>query len=403
MEHVEAHTMRLLETIRAGEMKSAAVHFQSGDVLYGRLRPYLNKVFRPTFEGLCSAEFIVLPTSPEFEARYLQFFLNSTPFVSFASHLNTGDRPRIDFEQIGDFPVPLAPLAEQRRIVAAIEEHLSRLDASVAGLERVEALILPYRTAVLKAAYDGELATSSGSRHQRAMQPLGELLDGIQAGKSFKCEERPPADGEVGVVKVSAVTWGEFDEVESKTVGDPIQVDPRYFINQRDLLFSRANTVQLVGACVLVKSQPRALMLSDKILRLVPKPGVSPQWLLICLRSPQGRAAIEQLCTGNQDSMRNIGQDRIRRIPISVGLPSATQELIQEVERRFSVVDAAERSVKDGLAHAARLRQAILKRAFEGRLVPQDPHDEPASVLLERIRASRAAAKTPPKRAQRRA
>ena len=72
MEHVEAHSMRLLGTVQARTMKSSAVHFQAGDVLYGRLRPYLNKVYRPDFEGLCSAEFIVLPSSDQVDARYLQ-------------------------------------------------------------------------------------------------------------------------------------------------------------------------------------------------------------------------------------------------------------------------------------------------------------------------------------------
>ena len=81
-------------------MKSAAVHFKSGDVLYGRLRPYLNKVYRPNFEGLCSAEFIVFPEGARVHGSYLQYFLNSASFTNFASHLNAGDRPRVDFEQM---------------------------------------------------------------------------------------------------------------------------------------------------------------------------------------------------------------------------------------------------------------------------------------------------------------
>ena len=85
MEHVEAHTMKLLGTVPAGSMKSSAVHFKPGDVLYGRLRPYLNKVFRPSFEGLCSAEFIVLPENERIDGSYLQYFLNSSAFVRFAA------------------------------------------------------------------------------------------------------------------------------------------------------------------------------------------------------------------------------------------------------------------------------------------------------------------------------
>src|SRR6266436_5041142 len=118
MENIEAQSMRLLGTMPASLLKSSAVHFQPGDVLYGRLRPYLNKVFRPDFEGLCSAEFIVFPETAWLDSKYLQYLLNSSEFVAFASHLNAGDRPRVDFDQIGDFPFPLAPFAEQKRIVA---------------------------------------------------------------------------------------------------------------------------------------------------------------------------------------------------------------------------------------------------------------------------------------------
>ena len=87
MEHVEAHTMRLLGTVPAGEMRSTAEYFEPGDVLYGRLRPYLNKVLCPDFEGLGSAEFIVFRQAPHMESKYLQYFLNSWDFVSFVSHL----------------------------------------------------------------------------------------------------------------------------------------------------------------------------------------------------------------------------------------------------------------------------------------------------------------------------
>src|SRR5207248_1576969 len=123
MEHIEAHSMRLLGTVPSETMKSGAVHFFAGDVLYGRLRPYLNKVFCPDFEGLCSAEFIVFAESEFLNSKYLQYFLNSIAFVSFASHLNEGDRPRVDFSQISPYKFPLPPLPEQHRIVAEIEKQ----------------------------------------------------------------------------------------------------------------------------------------------------------------------------------------------------------------------------------------------------------------------------------------
>lgn len=129
-------------------------------------------------------------------------------------------------------------------------------------------------------------------------------------------------------------------------------------------------------------------MLSDKILRLRFH-GLIPRWALIVLRSAHGRAEIERLATGNQESMRNIGQDRIRSIRIPLPGSEEQQSIVEEVERRVAAANRIAMDLDIQLARAARLGQAVLKRAFEGRLVPQDPNDEPASVLLDRIRAGR--------------
>ncbi len=168
MENVEAHTMKLLGTVPARTMKSSAVHFQPDDVLYGRLRPYLNKVYRPDFEGLCSAEFIVFPKSEGVSSRYLQYFLNSSSFVSYATHLNAGDRPRVDFEQLSTYPFPVAPYEEQQRIVAEIEKQFSRLDEAVASLKRTTANLKRYKAAVLKAAVEGKLTEDWRKQHPDA-------------------------------------------------------------------------------------------------------------------------------------------------------------------------------------------------------------------------------------------
>jgi len=100
-----------------------------------------------------------------------------------------------------------------------------------------------------------------------AWTPLSDLLTTIETGKSFKCDERPPAPDEVGVVKVSAVSWGEYREQESKTCMDAERVNPALLVQRGDFLFSRANTIKLVGACVIAKKVCLRVMLSDKILR----------------------------------------------------------------------------------------------------------------------------------------
>ena len=90
LEYIEAHTMRLLAVGLTADVKSSGSYFSQGDVLYGRLRPYLNKVYMPDFSGLASGEFIVFPSQPNLNNAYLKYFLNQWEFVSFVTRSNSG-------------------------------------------------------------------------------------------------------------------------------------------------------------------------------------------------------------------------------------------------------------------------------------------------------------------------
>ena len=191
LEHIEAHTMRLLDTANTRDVKSSGSYFAKGDVIYGRLRPYLNKVYMPDSLGLASGEFIVFPSQPNLDNAYLKYFLNQWEFVSSVTRLNTGDRPRVDFSQFADFPFPLPPLPEQHRIVAEIEKQLTRLDASVAALKRVQANLKRYRASVLNAACEGRLVSTEADLARaegRDYEPAGRLLERILAERRARWE-----------------------------------------------------------------------------------------------------------------------------------------------------------------------------------------------------------------------
>ena len=93
------------------------------------------------------------------------------------------------------------------------------------------------------------------------------------------------------------------------------------------------------------------------------------------------------MATGTSDSMRNVSQDKIKSIVLPFPPLAEQRWVVEGASERLSQIDAAEMQIDHGLLRATRLRQSILKQAFEGKLVPQDPTDEPASVLLERLRA----------------
>ena len=334
----------------------------------------------------------------------------------------------ISASQIEALPIPIAPKDQRRTIVAEIEKQFSRLDEAVANLKRVKSNLKRYKAAVLKAAVEGNLTEDWRHTHPNSetseellkrilaerrtlweekkpgkytepVSPdilnltelpkgwvwttLSTLLVDIEAGKSFKCDERPPIKDEVGVVKVSAVTWGEFDETESKTCLDSKLIKESLLIRAGDFLFSRANTIELVGACVVAKKVTSNLMLSDKILRFRLLRGLD-QWVLYNLRSKFGRQEIERLATGNQESMRNIGQDRIRAIRIPLPPIEESRQIVAEIERRFSIVDEMEAQVGSDLKRAERLRQAVLMKAFAGQPLN---HDNAESIEMLNVSA----------------
>ena len=225
--------------------------------------------------------------------------------------------------------------------------------------------------------------------HGWAWAPLADLLTSIETGKSFKCDERPPLAGEVGVVKVSAVSWGEYREEESKTCHDAHRINPALLIQRGDFLFSRANTIDLVGACVIAKQTTKQLMLSDKILRFQFAAEAFKPWLLQYLRSQQGRSQIKNLSSGNQESMRNIGQTSIGQI--MVPLPPATELklVVAEVEDLFSDLEIGVAELIAAQKKLTQYRQSLLKAAVEGALTAdwraQNPPLETSAELLARI------------------
>ena len=197
---------------------------------------------------------------------------------------------------------------------------------------------------------------------------LGTFIQNIQAGKSFKCEERPPINNEIGVAKVSAVTWGEYDENETKTCFDESRINPDFFIKTGDFLFSRANTIELVGACVIVKKINKKIMLSDKTLR-IHFTNILEKYVLYYLRSSDGRKQIMDKSSGNQESMRNIGQERIKDIDIPVCSLAEQTQIVAILESKLTACDQLADELAKQLKQAELLKQAVLKAAFSGSLL----------------------------------
>ena len=382
MENVESQTMRLLGTVPGKEMKSAADSFSPDDVLYGRLRPYLNKVYRPDFEGLCSTEFIIFRKVPHIHSKFLQYFLNSWDFMNFANSLNAGDRPRVKFEQLADYPFPLAPLPEQERIVNRIEELFSDLDAGVAALERVRAGVKRYKASVLKAAVEGTLTHASrpspkgrggsdGLPEGWRWTTVGEIGDENEQtvltgpfGSNLGSEDFQ--ENGVPVLTIGCLTERGLNLDKAKYISETKARElEKYRVREGDFLFSRMATVGRAG---LVTKQFGGLIFNYHLMRLrLDKSKIDISYFLAYVRG--SNTVTNYVRDVNHGATRDgINTKQLLDLPVSLPPLDEQRRIVAEVERRLSVVGEVESTVNAGLARAARLRQAVLRSAFEGRL-----------------------------------
>lgn len=194
---------------------------------------------------------------------------------------------------------------------------------------------------------------------------IGDVLVGIETGKSFLTSEILARPDELGVLKVSAVSWSEFLPNEAKALNGGYSPAESHKVKQGDLLISRANTRELVGAVVLVERDYPMRLLSDKTLRLVvDESRVSKEFLLFALRSRQAREHIEHFATGTSDSMRNISQDVIKAIPVWLPPLVEQRQIASRLKAQLAEVETARQAAAAQLAEIERLPQRLLAQAF---------------------------------------
>lgn len=202
-----------------------------------------------------------------------------------------------------------------------------------------------------------------------ATATLGDVIDGFEAGRNLQAQGRPAAGSEFGVLKISAVSWGRFEPTSNKALRAGDRPLPHETVKAGDLLISRANTSELVGAPVLVEAEFPNLMLPDKILRVRYRPEiVDPRYLVHALRSAPARRHIEKEATGTSDSMRNLSQPKLRQIPIPLAPRAEQQRIADKLDALLARIDACRNRLDRLPAILKRFRQAVYEAASTGYL-----------------------------------
>ena len=350
---------------------------REGDVLFSTVRTYLRNValVPNSLDGhVASTGLAVLRANNAVLGEYLFRWVSSPAFLAEISRAQDGTLyPAVRVGDVWKAKVPLAPVSEQRRIVNKLRRLFERMSIARGELEATLSDIKKYRQKVLEHSFD----------LLEEKMVLGELLRGIASGKSVRCEERPPTPSENGVLKVSAVTWGEFAPHESKTLPRHFVPPPKAKVSKGDLLISRSNTRELVGSVVLVAETPDNLYLSDKVLRLETETR-DRSWLLWYLRSPRARVQLEARASGTQASMKNISQRKLLDILVPYPEKDVREGLVATIEAAMTRAGAIAWFVRQAIAALDSLEGRLLDLAFTGGLTSREKQDEPVSIHLAR-------------------
>ena len=341
----------------------------------------------------------VIPTLVE--SKWLSYYGNSVAQEYFEKEgKQTTNLASIGLNKLKALPVVLPPPAEQRRIVAKLEELFSELDAGVETLRRAQRRLACYHQSLLQAAVTGELTREWREAPTQDIQPR--KLDGIdgwpvgwQIRKVAELLAEPLCNGlsikesasptEVRALKLNAMSERGFDYNENRYLPIAWSEVADLAIQPGDLFVSRGNgSLRLVGRAAMAQAPPFPVIFPDTMIRLRAMNSlggwIHAVWASRFIRN-QIESAVKTTAGIWKISQRELGN-------IKVPIPSEPERavILAELDRRISAADALESTLQASLRRAERLRQSILERAFRGELVPQDPSDEPAEILLERLR-----------------
>jgi type I restriction enzyme S subunit len=349
-------------------VKKGYTWFAEGDVLFAKITPCMQNgkhaIARDLLDeiGFGTTEFHVLRPTVRVTAEWIHFFVRQPSLLRDAvSHFSGAvGQQRLPDDYLRNIEIPVPPIEEQKRIAAMLNEQIAQVDSLREririGLEESRKACDSMSQKVIREELKTCLRTT-----------LGSVLKGIETGKSVQTLERPPRAGEMAVIKVSAMSWDHFDAAEAKALPPEYNPPASHLVRKGDLLMSRANTKELVGAAVLVEKDYLDLVLSDKSLRLVVDSAkAAPEYLLSALRFPEARAFIEENATGSSSSMRNISQDLIRNIPLPLPDLPNQREVARKLHAMSVIRRALIKSFKQQLDFVSVLPAAYLRRAFSG-------------------------------------
>jgi type I restriction enzyme, S subunit len=393
--------------------------------------------------------------------RYIAYALQSPQLTHQFDQMRLGTAvPRLNLAHVRDLMILVAPLPEQHRIVDAIETQFTRLDSAIASLERVKANLKRYRASVLKAAVEGKLVPTEAhlaKEEGRDYEPASVLLDRILIERRKRWEKaelekmktkgkvpkddkwkkkykEPVAPDTEGLPDLpEGWCWGRVDMIGKVQLGrqrspknhvgpdmrpylrvanvfedridtqdimemnfSPKEYD-RFKLESGDILLNEGQSLELIGRPAIYRGEVPGACFTNTLVRFRTVLPFNSEFPFIVFRSYMRNGRFQKIAKITTN-IAHLGAGRFSELEFPIPPSDEQFRIVEKLKRQLSIVDDLEKKTEKKRKQCSRLRQSILKWAFEGKLVDQDPNDEPASVLLERIKAEQATPKKKTKR-----
>lgn len=366
-------------------IKSLKNVFHSGQILYGKLRPYLNKHDIATFDGICSTDILVFSTREPVLPQIVNYYFNQSKFIEYAVGNSKGiNLPRVSENVILNAVFPLPPLAEQHRIVDRIESIFAKLDEAKEKAQTVVDGFELRKSAILHKAFTGELTAKWREEHGMTLDrwtksTFSDVVDEFKYGLSEKSDYG--YDG-IPVFRIPNVTDNglSFDDLKYLSHS---QIDSSSLLRKDDVLIIRSNgSKELVGKSVLVPSLDKEYTYASFLIRARLNTKIVPAYFVYYINSSDARIQMFKKAKSSA-GINNINSKELGAINILVCSVSEQSEIVRILDEFLDKENAAKEAAEAVLDQIDTMKKAVLARAFRGELGTNDPTEESAVELLK--------------------
>ena len=330
---------RLNKDIKLKESEKVGIVFHKGDVLYGKLRPYLQNWLLASFNGLAVGDFWVLQPQNT-DSSFLYRLVQSQQFDGVANQSTGTKMPRADWKLVSKTKFAMPHSVDEQAAIGAYFEHL---DTLITLHQRKYEKLVNIKKSMLDKMFPKNGASVPEIRFKGFTDPweqrkLAELTKTITTGKSVNSDEGEVSDGDIGVLKTSCVSYDRFNPSESKPVVKSEQQLVKCAVEKDSVIVSRMNTPERVGACGYVSTDFPNLFLPDRLWKLKFQDTVDTYFVYMMLVSSAYKEKITSMASGTSGSMYNIPKETFLNLQLVIPAKIDEQKQLGKILKKIDTL-----------------------------------------------------------------